>query len=386
MSKEVVNDSGKSYQIEEEIDLVALAMPLWIGRKIIIKTIFIFMLIGLFIAIFSEKEYTATTTIVPQAIKKAGGNLGGLAAIAGINLGSTGGGLEVSPELYPQIINSIPFQLELLQVPLSIKGQKEPITYKKYYTDIYSPGLLSYLKKYTIGLPGVIVSALKEKATPVTLSGVEENSQLLYITAKENLLIKQLSNQISINVNTKDGFLTLSVNMPQALAAAELIQKIQELLQQYVINFKIKKSNDKLQFIKERYLEKEKKFKTIQQKLAFFRDSNQNLSSAITQTRLEVLKSEYNLAFSIYTELSKQVEAQQIQVKEDTPVFTIIEPVYVPLEAVKPKRKIIFIAWMVFGIFVGIGLVLGRKTLAELKEKWNEELVSSEDKHLSKGR
>ena len=79
------------------------------------------------------------------------------------------------------------------------------------------------------------------------------------------------------------------------------------------------------------------------------------------------------MAFSIYTELAKQVEAQQIQVKEDTPVFTIIEPVFVPLETAKPKRKMILATWTFLGIIVGIGLIFGRNYLAELKEKWNQE-------------
>ena len=243
---------------EDEIDFIALAKTLWEGRRVVIKTTLIFMALGLFIAIFSQKEYTATTIIVPQTSKKAGGSLSGLAAMAGINLGNMGGSSEISPTLYPQIVNSIPFQKELLQTLLTIEGQNQQISFTDYYTEIYSPGLLSYLKKYTIGLPGVIINALKGKPTPVTLSasptksfrrGVERNKQLLSITNEENGLIKRLSSQILLDVNAREGFLTLSVNMPQALAAAELTQKTQELLQRYIIDFKIKKSTEQLKFI-----------------------------------------------------------------------------------------------------------------------------------------
>ncbi len=73
---------------EDEIDLIALAKTLWEGRKTVIKTTLIFMAIGLFVAIFSQKEYTAATTFMPQTTDgKIGGSLGGLAAMAGINLG-----------------------------------------------------------------------------------------------------------------------------------------------------------------------------------------------------------------------------------------------------------------------------------------------------------
>src|SRR5680860_56138 len=111
---------------EDEIDLIALAKTGWEGRKTVIKMVLIFMALGLFIAIFSPKEFTASTTIVPASdSKKIGGNLSGLASLAGINLGSMGGEGGISPTLYPQIVNSIPFQKELLQTPLTIDGQSK---------------------------------------------------------------------------------------------------------------------------------------------------------------------------------------------------------------------------------------------------------------------
>ena len=50
----------------DEIDLIALAKTIWNGRRTIIKTLIIFTFLGLYIALFSKKEYTATTTMVPQ--------------------------------------------------------------------------------------------------------------------------------------------------------------------------------------------------------------------------------------------------------------------------------------------------------------------------------
>ena len=51
---------------EDEIDLIALAKTFWDGRKTIIKPILIFLSIGLFMAVFSPKKYTASTTIVVE--------------------------------------------------------------------------------------------------------------------------------------------------------------------------------------------------------------------------------------------------------------------------------------------------------------------------------
>ncbi|MDX1828781.1 MAG: Wzz/FepE/Etk N-terminal domain-containing protein [Lutibacter sp.] len=357
---------------EDEIDLIALAKTLWDGRKTIIKAILIFMAIGLFIALFSEKEYTASTTIVPATQGKSiGGSLGGLAAMAGINLGSLGSDSGISTSLYPQIVNSIPFQKQLLQTPITIEGQEKPITYTDYYTNVYNPSLLGYIKKFTIGLPALIIKAIKSK--PVIANKVKQSvdgNQIQTVTDDEYQLIKQLKDQLVIDINDKDGYVTISATLPEAKSAAQLAKKAQELLQHYIINFKVQKSKEELKFIQGRYQEKEKEFKTIQNQLASFKDRNQNINTTLAQSKMVQLQSEYDLAFSVYTELAKQLETQQLQVKQDTPVFTVLKPVTIPIEKAKPKRVLILAIWTFLGVIIGIGMVFGKTLLGGLKKDW----------------
>ncbi|RXP45910.1 hypothetical protein EC396_15095 [Lutibacter sp. HS1-25] len=362
------NKISKPEVEDDEIDLIALAKTLWNGRKTVLKTTLIFMAIGLFVAIFSEKEYTASTTFVSQTGEgKIGGSLGGLAAMAGINLGGMSSDSGISPSLYPQILNSIPFQKELLQTPLTIDGEKEKVTFAKYYTEIYSPGLFGYLKKYTIGLPGLIIGAIKGKPKDIVLNGAEKDSNVVTISKKEDKLIKILTDQIRLQVNEDDGYVTISSAMPEALAAAELTLRVQQLLQEYVIDFKIQKSKEQLSFIKSRYVEVEDKFKNIQKELANNRDRNQNITKAIAKTSTEMLQDEYNLIYGVYLELAKQLEAQYIQVTEDTPVFTVLKPVAVPIEKSKPKRGMILVVWTFVGLFLGIGKIFRNQIIMKLK-------------------
>jgi Uncharacterized protein involved in exopolysaccharide biosynthesis len=360
-------------QAEDEIDLIALAKTLWEGRRTVIKTTLIFMLLGLFIAIFSQKEYTATCTMVPQSAEggsKLGGSLGGLAAMAGINLGSMGGGSDIPPTLYPKIVNSIPFQKELMKTLLSIEGQAEQVTFAHYYEEIHSPGLFGYIKKYTIGLPGVILKAIRGEA-PVTSQPMTNDhsisDQLLSITEDEKELIEILQEQLSIEFNDKDGYISLSARMPQAKAAAQLVQRVQMLLQDAITAFKIQKAKDQLAFVEERYAEKEKEAKAAQERLAQFRDRNKNVSTATAQTEQERLMAEYNLVYGVYSELAKQLETQKIQVKENTPVFTVIEPVAVPIEKSKPKTAFVVGVWIFMGLFCSVLYVLSKKGINNVR-------------------
>ncbi len=170
----------------------------------------------------------------------------------------------------------------------------------------------------------------------------------------------------------KKGYLTLTAKLPEAVPSAQLAQRAQELLQQYIIDFKIKKTKANLDFIQQRFDETEKKFESAQDRLAQFRDRNKNVSSAAARTEEERLTSQYNMISGVYSELAKQLEQAKIQVKQDTPVFTIVEPVFVPMERSKPKRFMILFVWVFLGGVVGTGIIFGKQYLQTVKERWKE--------------
>lgn len=365
MTKETENII--QHQEDDSIDIVALLKQLWVARKTMLKITILFLFLGLFVAIFSKKEYTASTTFVPSNQGEGtNGKLGGLASLAGISLGGANAGSEISPELYPQIVNSIPFQLELLKTKLTIEGQEKPISYKEYYTTIYSPGVLGYLKKYTLGLPGVVLSLFRADAEEEET--VTQENQILSLSQEDNDLIKQLAEQISLTVNDKEGFVTITVTLPEARASAQLTIKAQTLLQDYVLKFKTQKSIEELTYIEDRYLEKQQEFTKVKIEFARFQDQNNGINTALGKTKLLQLQSDYDLVFSVYTELAKQLETQRLQVKKDTPLFTVLKPVNVPIEKSAPKRFLILAVYLFLGLVLSIGYVLVRPIVLNVKK------------------
>ena len=72
---------------EQEIDLVELIQRIWINKSLIFKSTIVFMFLGLLVAIFSAKVYTASCDVVPQSSDSSGASrMSSLAAMAGINL------------------------------------------------------------------------------------------------------------------------------------------------------------------------------------------------------------------------------------------------------------------------------------------------------------
>jgi uncharacterized protein involved in exopolysaccharide biosynthesis len=356
---------------EDEIDLIALARTLWDGRIAVIKTVLIFTLLGLFVAIFSPKEYTATTTMVPQINNPSAkmGGLSSLASLAGFNLDMNMGGNEISPMLYPQIVNSISFQLEIMNSEYRFKEIDEEVSLYDYYLNYSKPGFLSVLKKYTIGLPGVILKAMRGEEEEKI---VKSETETIRISKDQNEIRKLIEEKLSLNVNDKEGYITLSSHFHEAELSAQVAQKAQKQLQDYITQFRIEKATAQLEFIESRYNEKKREFESAQRRLAAYRDANKNISSAIAQTELEKLENEYQLAFEVYSELAKQLEQARIQVKEDTPVFSVIEEVSVPVEKSKPKRSKILMIWIFLGGVLGIGLVFLKNVLKEAQKRWKE--------------
>lgn len=362
---------------ENEIDLIEVIRKLWTKRKFIIKVTVVFACLGVLIALFSAKEYTASCTIVPQTGEKTpGGNLGGLAAMAGISLGSISEGDVLSPKIYPKILASVPFQKEMMQTAIKFEKYDQPVKLLDYYTneDYQKFSLMGAIMKYTIGLPGLIIESIRGEQ-PEPEYGDSATSVLQTLSKDEFDCMRILNEKVGMNLNDKDGYITISSNMPEPLAAGQLAYKVQMMLQRYVTDFKIEKVKANLDFVEARFEDAKKQYELKQEELALFEDANRDLSSSMAKTTQARLNNEYSLLFGVYNELAKQKEQAYIKVKETTPVFTVVEPVTIPTERSKPKRALICIAFTFLGGFAGIGLVLVLPFLAQVSgckrlEKW----------------
>lgn len=366
---------------EEEIDIMAIILRLWEKKWFIIKVTCVFAFLGVFVAIFTPKEYTASCVVVPETKGGAfsGSSLGGLAAMAGINLGASSGGEMISPLMYDKLIKNINLRKELMQTPINWEGYEEPITILDYYTnpDYAKTSVLGTVKKYTIGLPFVILNAIRGKQEKDEVALPANGPKLSAYTQDELNCIKIFSGQFSIMADKKNGDVTISACMPEALAAAQVAEAVKNLLQKYVIELKLQKAEVNYEYIKQRYDEAKVVFEEKQAEYARFQDANKVLSTALSQAKEEQMRSEFTVAKNLFNELTTQLVQAEMKIKEDIPILTVVEPVQVPLEKSKPQRiKILFI-WCFLGGVLGCGLILGFDWLKEqgFKNRWIGKIV-----------
>ena len=361
------NNTDTTQQPEErEIDLIDLIRKLWLERMFILKVTGVFILLGLLTALTGSKEYTASCQFVPQTSKNANNSsMARLASLAGINMGSLASGEQLlSPLVYPNVLNSIAFKRDLLQTQIRINGEEEPITLLTYLSDkkYRKFSLTGTILKYTVGLPGLIVHAIKGE--PEEQETIADES-FVVLTKEEYTAVRALESVIGIEVEEKKGYIALSAQMPEPYAAAQVAESALELLQKYITEFKVDKVQSNLEFIQERYDELKKEYEEIQEQRAAYKDANQGISTSRARTNLEKLDNQYNLAYSIYSEMATQLEQAKIQVKETTPILTVIDPVSMPIKPSKPRKMMILVGFTFLGGVAACGYVLIAPTLRE---------------------
>ena len=333
----------------EEIDLVDVLKPVWKQKKLILLISFFFTLLGIAAALLSPAIYTSSTTFITTNSESAGNSsLSGVASLVGINLGGISNSDNISPTMYPQIGESVEFKRKLLEKHIDEKKEIKLIDFLIEHYKIKQSSLESYNK-----------------------------NNKSFISETENELFDIINNILTIAVNKKDRFITISSSMPNSEYAANTCVNAREILQETVISNRIKSAKQKLQFSEEQLAEKRIEFEEVQNKLAYFNDSNLNIVTSSIISQRDKLEAEFNIINAVMIELSKQVEQRKLQVSEDTPVFSIIKEASMPVNRSSPKRVQMVIVFGFIGFVISFVYVVGKKYLKEMIKEiisWLENL------------
>jgi len=281
---------------------------------------------------------------------------GGMLGISSANLQ---GGQEgtIPPQLYPNIVQSLPYQVELMNTEVYFSRYDTTATVHKFFSEIHSPSVLGYAKQFTIGLPGQIMGLFKEEEPTKPLPKKVDRDSVLSLTKEQMETVQTLRERLSVTADQETGVLTLTSEFPDPQAAAEIGRVGINLLKEKVKEYRTQKARQNLQFVQEQVQEAKKRFEEAQSRLAEFRDSNQNLATAKAQSREQELQSQYDLTFNLYNSLSQRQEQAKLDLQEETPVLSVLQPVSVPLEDDFSGLMILIVSGILGGI-IGLGWVL----------------------------
>lgn len=218
---------------------------LWFRRMKLLAIVFSFAAIGAIVGLLSHSEYSAEARVMPEMNQGAGDmfkRLASAAGFAGMDLGETEGVDAVRPDLYPNVLQSTPFILYLLQqsVP-TVEGKQKTVT--------------------TLLTPTLGWFSTKKKSLAQSLN---KPSAVLQLTQEQQDLAEDIQKRVSGRMDTRSGVITINARMPDPVAVAAVAQLTMDYLTQYVTNYRTEKARRDLQFYTNRLNEAKRRYQAAQ--------------------------------------------------------------------------------------------------------------------------
>ncbi len=350
--------NNQIYDEEDSVDLIELLSFLWKSKIFIVKSTIIFCVFGVIYSLSLKNNFKASSVFYPHyqgSDVSQGMGIRDLAGLAGIDLGNQVTE-NIPPTLYPNIINSPLFKIEILNSKVEL--DKKELSFREY--------LLNKKSNFNFNFKEILlspISLLSKLVSKHSSSSNTENSEILKLSDQEYSLHNYLSKKILLELNNKEGFIQLSVIDHDPLIASQIAITANDILQKNIIDFKLKNLNDTYKFISKQLDIAKNNFYKLQDSLAIFSDKNINIKSDLFLNKFSRIESEYLISKNIYNELALNKEKTAIDVKKNTPIFTIIKPVVIPNEKSDPKRSVIVIIFTFIGFTISSLYILTKSNI-----------------------
>ncbi|HBC3436991.1 Wzz/FepE/Etk N-terminal domain-containing protein [Vibrio parahaemolyticus] len=294
---------------DDEIDLRELFKALWKGKWIIIATTLIFAIGSVLYALSLPNIYKADALLAPAessnggGLSKMAGQLGGLATLAGVNLGnadSSQADLAVQVMKSRKFIDSFIKTHDLLIPLMAVKSW-----------DLENDKLVIDPEIYNLDLK-------KWQRKPKGLRGAEPSSQEVF-----EFFIKEV---FSINQDKDSGLYTIAIKHYSPYVAKSwvnwLIEDINKVMRERAIS-----------------------------------ETSQNLFYLNEQLDKTSIADMQNTFYKLIEEQTKSLMLAEAQ---DEFVFKVIDPAIVPDKKDNPNRLLIIIIGSILGLMLGSGFVFVR--------------------------
>ena len=369
MNQNINNVPQEQY---DEIDIMEYVRKLIKEWKFLLKWCGVAAVIGIIAALSAVSTFTVSTKMSPESIKSSNGQLSSLASLAGINLGSMSAGSDaISPELYPEIVYSVPFLTDLFYLPVEgeYKGEKIQCNYYEYLRNCCKAPWYSYVTSLPGKALGLVFGIFqpKEEKEPKGFKklGEVDNAKL---TKAQEKVIEGMRKRISASTDKKTFVISLNVTDQSPEIALQLTDAIVEKLRSYITSYRTEKARKDLEYYEELYEESQAEYFDAQQRYARYVDMNQGMVRQSVMTERERLQNEMQLKYQLYNSCAQQVQMAKAQVQRETPVCTVLTPPTTPLKDNESGAKTLVIFVFLGFCLAAVWVLWGRDWLVKLKE------------------
>lgn len=337
-----MNNNNKS----DQIDLLSIAKVLWQAKKTYATTCSTAIVLGIVVAFSIPKTYKAEVVLAPELSNGANlsGGLSDIASMVGINIGSNGSSVDaIYPELYPEIVQSVPFLTGMFDTKITTKDQE--LKDISLYTYIKEKQKYPWWTKI-IGAFNKIFK--KSNSDAAETKGKKLNNFML--TKEQDDIAQNIKGIINCSVDKKTSIITITATTQDPLVSAALADTVRNKIQQYIIDYRTKKARNDLNYVQKLCSEAKSQYIKAQQQYSSYSDANEDVILVSFKAKQEEMENEMQLRYNIYNQCAQQLQLAKAKVQERTPAFTVLQPATVPLKKDGPKRMttIIVFVFMAF--------------------------------------
>ncbi|MBO4624427.1 MAG: hypothetical protein J5646_02925 [Bacteroidales bacterium] len=362
---EELQNNNNIYQDDElEIDWMGILSKLLKHWKQIVLIGFVFGCLGVVSALMMKRQYNVTMTLAPETQGRASSSLSSITSMLGMGGAVSSGPDAMNITLFPEICQSTPFLVSLLDVPLtsyvSEKQAEEGV--KPMHTTVY--------KHFS----GEDKPNYKPKKDEKPYTGVANATEL---TPKQAAVVKALGQSVSASVDKKTGITTISVTTDDRLMAKQLADTVCNRLQKVVSEYRTKKATSDYEYYV--MLADEAHADLVKAQAAYARSVDYDRSVILQSATAEKdrLREEASLANQIYSQMAQQRELARAKIQEDKPVYAVVQPAVLPQAPMNSRAKRVLIWGFVGGFLAvawyGFGADFFKKMRSDVKEKMDEE-------------
>lgn len=341
----------------EVIDLRIVARQLWKRKPLFIKVWAVTFVLACAYILPQPRKYVATLSLAPEmGGSSAAGALAGIASSFGFNIGDNESGDAFYPELYPELVSSNKFLVDLLYTHVRTADGEVDTTYLHYMLKLQQKNPYLYPILWTVQK----AKSLFEEPLPPVSQGQRMNPQRL--NRREDQLVNKVRGLIGCDVDIKTNVITITVKDQDALVCATVADSVRSRLQGLITAYRTSKARIDVDYYAQLVDSAQNDYRQASALYDRFCDSHQHAVRQSYLSRRAEMETDLQTRMSTISALQAQLQAAKAKVQERTPAFTILQDVSVPVKPTSPKRMI-FVAAMLFLATIGTAGWIYRKQL-----------------------
>ena len=354
MEQNQQNQINPQIRKPQPIDFGAIWQALKKHKKLYYKVLPVALIVGAVIAKSIPTYYKCEVLLAPES-GGGGSSLGSLASLAssfGVNIGGGGstGGDAITPALYPDLMKSTDFKTSLFPIKVHRKNEKTTMSYYDYLKN-------EWREPWWEDFFGLMAP---EKKKDTLVNNFE-------LTGEQARIAGMIIKNVVCKIDKKTGLISIDVKAQDPYIAALLADSIQARLQDFLTDYRTKKSRHDLEYAQMLLRTAKKDYEHARQKYVEFVDANQDIVLESIRQMQTDLENNLQLQYNNYNALSAQVIAYKAKVQEATPSFTTLQRATVPLGPAGPKRPmIVFVCLFIAVLFSTLWILYREKQLKPL--------------------